>query len=352
MLRSVAVFYVLADHSLKLLGRPAVLGVDVQWVGKLGVMFFFVHTCMVLMMSLERTRKGLSNARLVGNFYLRRICRIYPLSIFSICSVLLFSIPSALIQGPFNIVRVTPSIKVLSLNILLLQNFSILHASSVIAVLWSLPFEVQMYVFLPFLFLFLLREGRSSWLFAIWAFGMALLFLLRPHIVFLAHFMPGVIAYEILKRISRQRVPSWLWPIFVAFLTLAFLAVRPSFITGGIACLVLGIVLPNVQDLKWQPVNVLTHTIAKYSYGVYLCHMFCLWLAFIHLHALPIPVQGLIFIGALLTLPILLYKLIEEPWIRVGASLADQFVVSQSRVRSKTAPDKQAEQLEETASGA
>jgi peptidoglycan/LPS O-acetylase OafA/YrhL len=97
---------------------------------------------------------------------------------------------------------------------------------------------------------------------------------------------------------------------------------------------------------------VLTHTIAKYSYGVYLCHMFCLWLAFIHLHALPIPVQGLIFIGALLTLPILLYKLIEEPWIRVGASLADQFVVSQSRVRSKTAPDKQAEQLEETASGA
>jgi peptidoglycan/LPS O-acetylase OafA/YrhL len=352
MLRSVAVAYVLADHSLKFLGHPTILGIDLQWVGKLGVMFFFVHTCMVLMMSLQRSKDGLSGAGLAGTFYLKRICRIYPLSIFAICCVLLFSIPSALIQGPFTIVGVTPSGRELILNILLLQNFYVLHATSIIAVLWSLPFEVQMYVFIPFLFLFLLHERRSAWLFAMWAAGMGLLFLLRPHVIFLAHFMPGVIAYVILKRTSKQAVPSWVWPIFLACLTIVFLEARPSFITGGIACLVLGVALPNVQDIKWRSINMLTHTIAKYSYGVYLCHMFCLWFAFIYLHSLLFLVQGIIFICAILTLPILLYKLIEEPWIRVGAALADQFVVRQSRVRSKTAPDKQSEQLEETASGA
>lgn len=349
MLRAIAVLFVVLDHSLKFFGRPVLFGVDVQWVGKLGVMFFFVHTCLVLMMSLERSIGRFSTPQLIGNFYLRRIFRIYPLSVFAITFVLLFSVPSAGIEAPFSIAQFVPSTKELLLNLLLMQNFH--HGRSIIAVLWSLPFEVQMYAFLPFFFLLLARKGRLAWLSVIWVLGWIAAYLLRPHAIFFAQFIPGVIAYVILKRVKKPSIPGWAWPIFLGCLTITFLALSPSFTTGGIACLLLGVLLPNFKDIRSKSVNVTTHNIAKYSYGVYLSHMFCLWLAFIHFRSQSMALQSVIFVSFFAGIPVLLFYSLEDPFIRAGSILAERLFVNRSKSEKKTTMDMRAEELEETASG-
>jgi peptidoglycan/LPS O-acetylase OafA/YrhL len=86
LLRACAVLFVLADHTLFSLGVRRIWASDMEWLGRLGVLFFFVHTCCVLMSSLER-HKGQG---LVWRFFVRRAFRIYPLSI---VAVLLAMIP-------------------------------------------------------------------------------------------------------------------------------------------------------------------------------------------------------------------------------------------------------------------
>jgi peptidoglycan/LPS O-acetylase OafA/YrhL len=348
MLRAIAVLFVVLDHSLKFFGHPLLFGIDVQWVGKLGVMFFFVHTCMVLMLSLERSDGKFRTLEFISNFYLRRIFRIYPLSIFAIVFVLIFSIPSAAIERRFFISQFTPSHKELLLNLMLMQNH---HGRSIIAVLWSLPFEVQMYVFLPFVFILFARRGKLAWLFVIWTLGWIVAYLARPHAIFIAHFIPGVIAYVILKRVRTPRIPGWAWPIFLGCLTLTFLAFRPSFITGGFACLLLGVVLPYFRDIRLKSLNLTTHNIAKYSYGVYLSHMFCLWFAFIHLWSQPILLRSFVFVSFLIGVPVLLFHLLEDPMIRVGATLGSRLFVGNGKERNESVANVQTEELEETASG-
>jgi len=50
--------------------------------GLFGVLIFFVHTCLVLMYSMERS--GLNGSSLHKDFYIRRVFRIYPLSILAV----------------------------------------------------------------------------------------------------------------------------------------------------------------------------------------------------------------------------------------------------------------------------
>lgn len=343
MLRAIAVIFVVTDHSLKFFGHPLVFGVDARWIGSLGVMFFFVHTCMVLMMSLERRDGKFNTPQFIGNFYLRRIFRIYPLSIFAIAVVMLFSIPAAKIESAFTIIPLVPTKMDLLLNILLMQN--IFHATSIIAPLWSLPFEVQMYVLLPFIYLFLARKRKLGWLFSLWALSWVAEYLLEPHSLFLAHFIPGVIAYVILRGSAKTRLPGWLWPVLLVSLTLVFLALKPSYLTGGIVCLFLGLSLSYFEDIRYRYINLVTHNIAKYSYGVYLSHMFCLWFAFIHFKSMPRTVQSSIFMVCLIAIPILLFHLVEDPMIRTGATLADRLFTAKP-AKNTPVSDVQPEQLE------
>ena len=64
----------------------------VDWYcGRLGVLIFFVHTSLVLMLSMERGK--LRSKELYLNFYIRRIFRIYPLSIVAVLMVITFELP-------------------------------------------------------------------------------------------------------------------------------------------------------------------------------------------------------------------------------------------------------------------
>src|ERR1039457_4755647 len=79
LLRAAAVMSVYFAHlHTNLSGQHS----DLPWhFGQLGVLMFFVHTSLVLMMSMERM---VANANFIPGFYVRRWFRIYPLSIFCV----------------------------------------------------------------------------------------------------------------------------------------------------------------------------------------------------------------------------------------------------------------------------
>src|SRR5271157_1519992 len=142
VLRAIAVMCVFFSHLLHFSrGGETEFG----WhLGQLGVLMFFVHTSLVLMFSLERTR--LDGRALFSSFYIRRAFRIYPLSIFCVLSIYFIHY-----KPERRLLYHVWTHKELLANLTLTQN--LLHTTNILGVLWSLPLEVQMYFFLPFLFI-------------------------------------------------------------------------------------------------------------------------------------------------------------------------------------------------------
>lgn len=75
-------------------------------------------------------------------FYVRRFFRIYPLSVFTILVALAFHIPSTTWGVPDPITGLG-----IAANLLLVQN--LITGTDILSPMWSLPYEVQMYVVLP-----------------------------------------------------------------------------------------------------------------------------------------------------------------------------------------------------------
>jgi len=330
-LRSVAVLLVLAQHLSRRLHVFYLAWIPTSCLGLFGVLLFFVHTCLVLMHSMQRS--GLTGMPLLKNFYTRRFFRIYPLAVLIVLAALAFHLDSdingipGLSQGAF------PGKTVLISNLLLVQNLFL--SQSVVNVLWSLPFELQMYIFLPFLF-FWVRRGRAFWaLIGLWVFSVfAALLQVQIHglerlsfLHFVPNFLPGVLAFA-LPRTSRIR--SSFWPIFVLSLVTVF-TFCPTPAAGWLLCLILGLCIPQFTDIATPWLCRISHEIATYSYGIYLGHQFCIWFALgvlaRHSAWLRIPVLLLL----LLTTPVLLYHAVERPMIRVGVRLANRL----STVRTK-----------------
>jgi peptidoglycan/LPS O-acetylase OafA/YrhL len=185
VLRALAVLCVVFSHTARIV-IPVAADSLIELMGKFGVLLFFVHTSLVLMMSIERnpTHSAIS-------FYIRRAFRIYPLSTLCIFAVLLFSIPP---MPPGNFVW--PSVSKIATNVALTQNLFVPPSTgtntSLSSPLWSLPFEVQMYLFLPGIFWFLRRYGRKIvWVIIEAAVIMAIADkLIFPHHVWVAEFFP------------------------------------------------------------------------------------------------------------------------------------------------------------------
>ena len=115
-----------------------------DYLGHLGVLFFFVHTSLVLMFSLERIEA--TGESFFLSFYLRRLFRIYPLSIVCVSVIILFQLPRAP-WWPWS----DPDLSTILANLFLYTEF--MYKPVVTSVLWSLPYEVAMYMVLPFLYL-------------------------------------------------------------------------------------------------------------------------------------------------------------------------------------------------------
>jgi len=116
-LRSVAVLLVLVNHLFMAAGLAERFPV-VYDAGRLGVLMFFVHTSLVLMLSLERSSER-NSGNLFRGFYIRRAFRIYPLSIACVLLACAFGMPQT--PGAAPAARSVPQILA---SLLLVQNVS------------------------------------------------------------------------------------------------------------------------------------------------------------------------------------------------------------------------------------
>src|SRR5262249_18241244 len=144
LLRSVAVSLVFIAHLIMVLGyldSPTMKVLALRQVAQLAVLMFFIHTSLVLMMSLERLSGGMS----FHTLYLWWAFRIYPLAAVSRVCALALRIPPH-----FEATYEAPSVAVVLQNLLLVQN--LFQSPEIVGPMWSLPFEVQMYLLLPFIY--------------------------------------------------------------------------------------------------------------------------------------------------------------------------------------------------------
>lgn len=351
-LRSVAVCLVFLNH----LGPP--LGIrGVAALGHLGVLLFFVHTALVLMMSMERLR--LSGRTLYLAFMIRRVFRIYPLSILSTVAILWFAIP----PDSWGSQYAWPGWGTVFSNFALLQNVT--NSVSINAVLWSLPFEVQMYALLPLLFLWLARDASARSVFAAWLVAVALPvteYVLRGGGADLEQnlltryfpcFMGGLIAWRGLKFGSRK-LPGWLWPVclaaaigtyrvlwaikafgFTALLNPNRLGARrlpaewPLYVDillEGSLCALIGFSIPWFREIGAAWLKLSSNLIARYSYGIYLSHSAAIWLCFGKWSTGSTAMNLAASVVLTAALSLTAYHLIEDPFIRLGKQLATSAV--------------------------
>jgi peptidoglycan/LPS O-acetylase OafA/YrhL len=314
LLRTVAVACVLLDHFPMALGVTAWHGLRLPWLGVFGVYLFFVHTCLVLMWSLERQPHVL-------NFYIRRAFRIYPVAIVATVTALLF--PHAL-NGPMQFILTQQhlSLKTIVANLLLVQN--LLAQPNIVGVTWSLPMEVEMYIVLPLLYLYAAREKKLWPLLLLWLLAVAQAAGLRYFGNFLPtvipDFLAGVIAYVGFQRF-RPVLPGWSFGPWLLLLGGVYM-ISPGVVVAWPMTLALGLTLPLFRQLDWGWSTKLFHTVAKYSYGIYIAHTFmitlvCRWMA-------RFGATTEITVALLLTAAVAFvsYHLIEDPMIRAGSRIA------------------------------
>jgi|HubBroStandDraft_6_1064221.scaffolds.fasta_scaffold12038_2 peptidoglycan/LPS O-acetylase OafA/YrhL len=311
LLRGSAVLMVLFDHLCRHFYLDHAWGIAVVDIGMFGVLLFFVHTSLVLMNSMQRS--GLSGIELLKSFYTRRFFRVYPLSVFAVLAAVALHLHA---DGRGLAFGLRPRPLEVASNLLLTQNLT--YSDSIIGPLWSLPIEVQMYIVLPFLFLWKRRSVLAllvlwlvcgilgHWPQVIPALGWFTL------LIFIPNFLPGVIAFS---SVERRVIPSYLWPGFIIALCLVY-SLHPSRKMGGALCLLLGLTIPLFREISFAPLKLLSKWIATYSYGIYLAHSFCIWFALTMFHSWTL------FGIAIIALPVALYYGIERPGIVLGARLS------------------------------
>jgi peptidoglycan/LPS O-acetylase OafA/YrhL len=304
-----------ADWVFTIFGTQRTVEETTWHFGQIGVLMFFVHTSFVLMLSLERQieRPG----SFFRDFYIRRAFRIYPLSMF--CVSLAFVLNANVPVG-----QTHWSWPVYLANMSLTEN--LFYMSDMVAALWTLPLEVQMYILLPFLFL--ASRARPVWfVLALWLAAVVLgssepYFTQRLGVLeFAPCFVAGVVAWR-LSRSATRLLPGSIWPV-------AFLSVWPIFFSVSrhypgehlfwsrwVFCLALGLIIPWFRDMRLGWLNSAARILAKYSYGIYLSHGALLGLAF----AIPVamPIQILILAIGMAIVPFALFHFIEQPLIEIG----------------------------------
>ncbi len=330
VVRSLAVLLVVISHlPLTKHISDLIFGIDkihVQPMGLFGVGIFFVHTCLVLMASLERQTLDYGSKKRFRIFLIRRVFRIYPLSIATVLSL-------TLISYLFSNNKIDLS-QVLS-NVLLIQNIT--GDISVPGTLWSLPYEVQMYFCLPALYLLVTKykNWASSLIVFLWFASVALVFTLyAAHqdyqlVKYFPAFIPGVLAFTLLsRRASSRLLPAYAPAAYIILASLSF----PLLVHAGVkehlllwlACLALGVLLPYSSEIISPAIKIISSKVAKYSYGIYLVHVPMISFSFKYLNIDSSLLQWIIFILGTVSISYLAFHLIENPGIQLGKRVARQ----------------------------
>lgn len=321
LLRSVAVGLVLLSHAPDFFDGVA-FAFNFKAVGRLGVALFFVHTTLVLMLSIERHGESATA------FLVRRFFRIYPLAVAAVLvmAALLWIGNAPLGAGEF------------ASNLLLIQNLT--GHRSWPQPLWSLPYEVQMYLVLPALYA--VTRARPALIAAIYLAALAIAASMWSVswpvllIGFIPCFLPGAIAFLLLRRVRAVLSPWVLFAVVAAAIALASqLSVTdaqevPYF---WAICLAVGLTIPFCRELTFRPLALASGQVARYSYGIYLTHVLAMGLTL--MGSDPWYIRLALFAFAQAVLAVLAYRLIEAPGIRLGARLA-ALVTRMSEPRSRS----------------
>src|SRR5579883_3324946 len=157
VVRATAVILVATFHLTQALRTP----LDLYELARLGVAFFFVHSGIVNMLSLERQARRFGPRALFRVFIAKRCLRIYPLSIVVVCCVYFTGVLPTLPHNPSwtAAAGVHPRLMFI-LSLLLLQNFT--RLDEILPPLWSLPFEMQLYLLFPSIFRALRRLSSAK----------------------------------------------------------------------------------------------------------------------------------------------------------------------------------------------
>lgn len=330
LLRSLAISFVVISHLLldQSLVNPG--GFDTHILGTLGVLIFFVHTCLVLMFSLDRQTHILGTPPTTVSFLMVRAFRIYPLSI---VVVVLLSLIERMHSGT------GPSLPTFLSNIFLIQNLT--GSANVTPVLWSLPYEFQMYFFLPVLFIWSRLSGKysSSGIAALWCASVALVLVFWrlgidfSLIKFFPCFLPGVLAF-CQRRLPRNYSPGVLFA-YVGAIAIIY----PSLVGHGanatvlswLICLMLGMLIPRCAEIRSDLIRKVGSVIARYSYGIYLVHDPIRHFSFHYLKGISPFTQWSVFVVAVAGLSYLAYHFIEKPCIELGRSAVNRFNFNRAR---------------------
>jgi peptidoglycan/LPS O-acetylase OafA/YrhL len=331
LLRSVAVITVVIDHLVPTL---IVYGVDVPtpireltWhIGQAGVLAFFVHTSLVLMRSLERLRAS-DRSHWVGRFYARRGFRIYPLALVCVVAMVLLRWPESTWHP-----RTPVSTRMLVANLFLVQNLVTGH--SVLAPLWSLPYEVEMYALLPALYCLARRRDSIYWLLGLLVVttvgGYGLRKLEHGHMNLAGYvpcFLAGVLCYAMTERV-RPRIAARWWPLAVVGLVMIYCGAHSIsdpliYWFGWLYCLALAVLIPWFVDSERAWLNRVVQAGATYSYGFYLLHVPALYVVFGLWRPASLAVALVGFVGLATALAVVAYHLIEAPMVRLGRRLTN-----------------------------
>jgi len=311
-LRAYAVMLVLVGHTLNTAFPHRF---HLSSLGIFGVLIFFVHTSLVLMLSLQRTKQ--KGAALFATFYIRRFFRIYPLSVVTVVCAVVFGYRVLSWPDLFS-------------NLTLTMNLT--SSKMAINPLWSLPYEVQMYVVLPFLFLFAKRffgAVLATVPLLVVSICCALLNPPQPWMDFVHYvgcFLPGIIAYQLSSRPRYQWNP-WIWPIVLVGTTLLFgaerfLQLNPKYLFWSINSLIIGLAAPQFRQMHDGVVRSAARTIAKYSYGIYLMHTFAIHIAFVKMMAYPAVFRWSVWVVLIVIFPVGAFHIIENPCLLFGKRIA------------------------------
>ena len=315
-LRAIAVLVVVLNHFGSFHNKAGFYGVDL----------FFIISGFVI------TKQLIGNTNL-KTFYLKRINRILPLSVFVVMLTLLATF---FLFGTFTLENISspiPSISFLWANMYYLRHytnyFSLGEGTSPFLHYWSLAVEEQFYLFWPVLLTLSLKRSVkvAKYLLLTIIFLSFVLFMYysntNPSLSFYS--LPtrawelGLGAFVALyangKTFSGAKVLNLLWIVFFSiFILLTFILPNSSTslllisaISVILICLSLSI---NVKEPKFfKP----SHLLGNYSYAIYLVH-FPLFILYTRSTGKPLSLnEGLLLLLATLVISGLLYSFFENP---------------------------------------
>lgn len=284
-------------------------------VGQFGVILFFLCSGFIIPVSLERAQLGSGRLR---SFWIRRICRLYPLYWFSLALLLICYVGGWSTRSPY-INDVSPAAVLANLTMLQIL-FGYPH---LLVVYWTLFFELLFYGMVTLMFALgahrqtvrhtvaLLLTALLAQLILPLTIGLRfpLSFLIYFTVMFIGTALCRYQQHAITRRMMRQI-------LLLALATLVLTAWQaPAVLLARVAALICFCVALRLKEVR-QPRSLLY--LGQISYSFYLLHP----LVLVMIPPLPhFAASMLVWLVATLLLSAAAYRWVEQPGIALGRRL-------------------------------